>query len=266
MLEVNTAREKCSFTFDHLNNFLVCNFSCEKDVSDKHLCTVISNIKKHKSVLLHHKVERSEFLTEQCVLYKQKETRDNVEDENSSKQEINELYQLVSQLSNLIVLAQNLKISILNFLIEHWSTMKQIKIKIKYYKKQCSNFRKQDSGKFCSSRISDLENEIKALQNEKNEAQQKLQEVFHKFFYPTTETERWYEGIITKKSHNNFYVRYEGDDSLYSYPLMDDYKNGDLELKCVGIYTEDFLGMYILHMFLNENGRGLVESQSFRCR
>ena len=124
-------REKCSFTFDHLNNFLVCNFSCEKDVSpDKHLCTVISNIKKHKSVLLHRKVERSEFLTEQCVLYKQKETRDSVEDENSSKQEINELYQLVSQLSNLIVLAQKLKISILNFLIEHWSTIKQIKIMI----------------------------------------------------------------------------------------------------------------------------------------
>ena len=102
LLELNTAREKCSFTFDHLNNFLVCNFSCEKDVSDKHLCTVISNIKKHKSDLLHRKVEISEFLTEQCVLYKQKETCDSVEDENSSKQEINELYQLVSQLSNLI--------------------------------------------------------------------------------------------------------------------------------------------------------------------
>ena len=86
--------------------------------------------------------------------------------------------------------------------------LKQQKLKC-YYKKQCSNFRKQDSGKFCSSRISDLENEIKALQNEKNEAQEKLQEVIQEVFYPTTETERWYEGIITKKSHNNFYVRYE---------------------------------------------------------
>ena len=75
-----------------------------------------------------------------------------------------------------------------------------------------------------------------------------IQEDFHKFFYPTTETERWYEGIITKKSHNNFYVRYEGDDSLYSYPLMDDYKNGDLELKCVGLYRGFFWYVYIAHV------------------